>query len=90
MAKYISLREAKETLRKVGAPTYAINALSLVKPVVNMAPVVPGRWHDVYLIEPWIATGICSQCDVKSYVNPDYLFALRCPNCGARMDGADE
>lgn len=56
-------------------------------PAADVAPVVHAKWHDVYLVEPWIATGICSHCDTKSYVNPDYPFALRCPNCGARMDG---
>ena len=56
-------------------------------PTVDAVEVVHGRWHDVYLMTPWIATGICSHCNLKSYINPDFPFAKYCPNCGAKMDG---
>lgn len=56
-------------------------------PAVDAVEVVHGRWHDVYLMTPWIATGICSHCNLKSYINPDFPFAKYCPNCGAKMDG---
>ena len=46
-----------------------------------------GQWHDIYLMTPWVATGICSKCNLKSYINPDFPFAKYCPNCGAKMDG---
>ena len=59
-------------------------------PSVDAVEVVHGRWHDVYLMTPWIATGICSHCNLKSYINPDFPFAKYCPNCGAKMDGGNE
>lgn len=43
-------------------------------------------WHDIYLITPWVATGICSACNTKSYINPDFPYFKRCPECGAFMD----
>lgn len=44
-----------------------------------------GYWHDIYLLTPWVATGICSCCDKKSYINPDFPHAQFCPVCGASM-----
>lgn len=58
-----------------------------VLPRVDAVEVVHGEWHDVYLMTPWIATGICSHCNLKSYINPDFPFAKYCPYCGAKMDG---
>ena len=43
-------------------------------------------WHDIYLITPWVATGICSACNTKSYINSDFPYFKRCPECGAFMD----
>lgn len=50
MDKCIFLSDAEEMLRKVGAPIYAINALSLVNPEVNKAPVVPECQNAVKLL----------------------------------------
>ena len=55
-------------------------------PTADAVEVVHARWHDVYLMTPWVATGICSNCNLKSYINPDFPFAKYCPNCGAKMD----
>ena len=55
------------------------------QPTVDV--VAHAKWHDVYLLTPWIATGICSRCNLKSYINPDFPFAKHCPMCGAKMDG---
>ena len=56
-------------------------------PKADVAEVKHGRWHDVYSITPWVATGICSCCDSKSFISPDFPCANYCPNCGAKMDG---
>jgi hypothetical protein len=57
---------------------------------VDAVEVIHASWHDVYLVTPWIATGICSHCNLKSYINPDFPWAKYCPNCGAKMDGGNE
>ena len=55
-------------------------------PSEDVVPVIHARWHDVYMISPNVATGICSHCNEKSYIGPLYPFALYCPHCGAMMD----
>lgn len=52
----------------------------------DVAPVVHGRWHDIYMLTPWVCSGVCSNCDTKSYMNSNFPFANYCPNCGAKMD----
>lgn len=59
-------------------------------PRVDAVEVVHGRWHDVYLLTPWVATGTCSCCNLKSFINPDFPNAKYCPNCGAKMDGENQ
>ena len=54
-------------------------------PYCKAATPHPAHWHDIYMITPWVATGVCSSCNTKSYINPDYPFALYCPNCGKPM-----
>lgn len=54
--------------------------------VVDAVEVVRAKWHDVYLITPWVATGICSHCKLTSHINPYFPHAKYCPNCGAKMD----
>ena len=59
-------------------------------PTVDAVEVVHARWHDVYLLSPWVATGVCGHCKLTSYINPDFPHAKHCPNCGAKMDGGNE
>ena len=64
---------------------YAISCIENA-PVVDVAPVVHGRW--VFNSEHW--TWDCSNCKcwVGSGVSINrYNF---CPNCGAKMDGRQE
>lgn len=79
MAEYIERKTAEHVLEQVGAPAYAIHALSLVK-TWDVAPVVHGRWdmHDTSL-------GLCCTCSVCGS-NPTMQYRF-CPYCGARMDG---
>lgn len=49
-----------------------------------------GYWHDIYLLTPWVATGICSHCNTKSYINPDFPYADYCPNCGYHMSDGNK
>lgn len=57
-------------------------------PTADVAEVKHGKWHNIKLITPWVATGICSACKTLSYINPDFPYFDFCPNCGAKMDGA--
>lgn len=59
-------------------------------PTVDAVPVVHARWHDVYLLSPWVATGVCGHCKLTSYINPDFPHAKHCQHCGAKMDGGNE
>lgn len=56
-------------------------------PCADVVAVKRGQWHDVYLITSGVATGICSYCDSKNFINPDFPYANYCPSCGAKMDG---
>ena len=53
-------------------------------PAADVAPVVHGRW---YILDGYKTRRVCSVCgwDVPEY-GKFYSF---CPNCGAKMDGAD-
>lgn len=55
-------------------------------PTADVVEVKHAYWHDIYLITPWVATGICSACKTLSYINPDFPYFKRCPECGALMD----
>jgi len=54
----------------------------IVKPAVDAAPVVHGRWV-ISPGSPW-PIGDCSVCGER-HIGTN--FAKYCPNCGARMDG---
>ena len=61
----------------------AINAL---KDIPSVEP-KQGEWINRYCGEVWVEQ-YCSQCGVVIEDEPmDYNF---CPNCGARMKGADD
>lgn len=82
MAEYIERKVALAAIRERCAPCgEGIEALKSV-PAADVAPVRYGEW-----IEDDYAYNRCSACgwewDDREYVTP------YCPNCGARMDGAD-
>ena len=59
-------------------------------PAANVAPVVHGRWIDVYPdIEPnpMFMYGICSECGFEQGLSK---YLKYCPNCGAQMDEKED
>lgn len=80
----ISLREARETISNF--------------PAADVAPVRHGRWEEADWVEPdykgfelirapkaaWRCSRCCHCFKKKLLWKDDY-----CPNCGARMDGAE-
>lgn len=58
--------------------------------IIDVAPVVHGRWEDS--TDEWLGTDVytCSKCR-ESYVlvegTPKQNLWNYCPNCGAKMDG---
>ena len=88
----IALLKAQEPVVMAGAEltdAELIDAIRkaplILKPNVDAAPVVHGRW-----IERMYKTGditslsyFCSECDCEHY----FGRANYCPNCGAKMDG---
>ena len=88
MAEYIergaALREAKY------AAVRGLDPVAFVEdvPVADVAPVVHGRWINVYPdIEPnpLFMYGICSNCGFEQGLSDKLNY---CPNCGAKMDGS--
>ena len=61
--------------------------------IIDVAPVVHGRWEDS--TDEWFGTDVytCSKCR-ESYVlvegTPKQNLWNYCPNCGAKMDGGGE
>lgn len=61
--------------------------------IIDVAPVVHGRWEDS--TDEWVGTDVytCSKCR-ESYVlvegTPKQNLWNYCPNCGAKMDGGGE
>ena len=74
----ISLQDARETISNF--------------PASDVAPVVHGRWE--VSTDEWFETDVytCSKCR-EDYVlvegTPKENLWHYCPNCGARMDGAE-
>ena len=58
--------------------------------IADVAPVVHGRWVDVYPdIEPnpMFMYGICSECGFEQGISK---YLNYCPNCGAKMESESE
>lgn len=84
------LQKLAELLKQGKISEIDINLLIASTPIVDAVEVVHARWHDVYLLSPWVATGVCGHCKLTSYINPDFPHAKHCPNCGAKMDGGND
>lgn len=54
--------------------------------LIEVAPVVHGRWIRWCDNEERFISTICSVCHTSDNANPKMHY---CPNCGARMDGAE-
>lgn len=75
-------------------PAYedALEAIGCL-PAADVAPVVHGQWvHSRYEnCSERLGLVKCSQCDLEAYAIAHYVRGGNyCPNCGARMDGAEE
>ena len=55
-------------------------------PAADVAPVVHGKWEDIFQNSPCGWSGRCSICSVRNDI-PHPVIANYCPNCGAKMDG---
>lgn len=58
-------------------------------PTIEAEPLKHGRWIDAYPdIEPnpMFMYGICSECGFEQGISK---YLNYCPNCGAKMDGAE-
>ena len=101
MAKYIEREAAliiceKEYQERVKmqdwcGDTVAWNIGHAIKAIqtADVVPVVHGRWEVFDDNQPFSRDDVlrCSSCKTGRYIRPPFLY---CPNCGARMDGADE
>ena len=88
MAEYIEREKVRKLMRKYGfrAEDMTINEfVEDVLPAADVAPVVHGEW--LGRRGGFFDFAACSNCREKYPTGgevPNY-----CPNCGARMDGAD-
>ena len=55
-------------------------------PAADVAPVIHGKWHDVYMTSPSSFAATCSICGISNDI-PHPISAHYCPHCGAKMDG---
>lgn len=100
MAEYIKREAAIKAIEKADYTLIANDADSCKAdylreiiesvPAADVVPVVHGRWDEskehFYLMngcKEWI-NFYCSECDAPNNSPTDY-----CPNCGAKMDGAE-
>lgn len=85
MAEYIDREALLESLPV--AWDSAVNAIKSA-PAADVAPVVHGRWVKHTKMHGFVYCSVCK--DV--YLDEEWLRDGKwgyCPNCGARMDGAD-
>ena len=89
MAKYVKREYAIDAVLDVYYNTSDIDlsggkfeAAILKIPVADVAPVRHGRWISNCVDSP--AFFVCDQCNTVWYNDTKF-----CPNCGARMDGAE-
>lgn len=85
MAEYIDREALLESLPV--AWDSAVNAIKSA-PAADVAPVVHGRWVKHTKMHGFVYCSVCK--DV--YLDAEWLRDGKwgyCPNCGARMDGAD-
>lgn len=94
MDKYINYKQAIRRLDDTlwDNPYVSSIALQIVKdelydfPAADVAPVIHGKWHDVYMTSPSSFAATCSICGISNDI-PHPISAHYCPNCGAKMDG---
>ena len=90
MPEYIDREKAVDTLLTemcmTGHQSRAINAIRMIEKE-DVAPVVHGQWLKITraLVD---STGFCSVCGEEAVWRNGYPY-LRCPTCGAKMDGGN-
>lgn len=69
-------------------PVSEIAQMSLdIKRLLKAVDAKPhGLWHDIYQLDDFHYSTICSVCGEKMVFRND-LINHYCPNCGAKMDG---
>ena len=86
MAEYIERGSAMRTTHILRPEDKELMSAISIIPAADVAPVRHGQWEwdteDIYR---------CTFCGNKAHVKevmgcPDWVY---CPNCGARMDGAE-
>ncbi len=91
MAEYIEREAALMRLMHDGCSAKNVQTV-MALPAADVAPVRHGMWEDS--IDEWFGTDVytCSKCR-ESYVlvegTPKENLWHYCPNCGAKMDGAE-
>ena len=84
MAEYLERKAAVMRLMQDGCSAKNIQTI-MALPAADVAPVVHGRWVTHYRSGTTVAEGYVSTCcDMWNNRKSDF-----CPNCGARMDGAE-
>ena len=62
--------------------------LILQAPTIDAVEVVHGKWRRKMVDDGFNIDWICSKCGYR--VMTDFVSYSYCPNCGARMKGADD
>ncbi len=97
MTEYIRKEDAIDVAREDGKkiPTVAIRIMHDIKAIhsADVVPVAHGQWMCVP--ETWgtfSSRYYCSKCGNDAIINSyeRYVLSDFCPNCGARMDEAED
>ena len=62
--------------------------LILQAPTIDAVEVVHGKWRRKMVDDGFNIDWICSKCGYR--VTTDFVSYSYCPNCGAKMKGADD
>lgn len=96
MDEYIKREAAVMRLMQDGCSAKNVQTI-MELPAADVAPVVHGRWLEkkTWSLGRWVSWFECSECGDRDY-NAEMYEAMPfcnvsnyCPNCGARMDGAE-
>ena len=92
MDEYIERETIKSAMIHYGFKSPDMTVTEFVEdelPAVDVSPVRNGRWIDAYQdieTNPMFMYGICSECGFEQAISK---YLNYCPNCCAKMDGAE-